>query len=217
MNEEWPSNKSSGYVPYDADIQDDAASGSTSFESGLRKLSASSQVSSGRSDGSMASDSSANRSSFGPVRDGLRPPQNSVTSQESSCMVTNENRESYVEDYIFWLTDKSIRPQYKAFALGFYTCIGRRSISMFSPEDLKSVVEGFQDIDVDELWETATYAGYTPTHRVIEDFWHVVRDLSPAQLRQLLEFVTASDRVPAKGLSSIQFEIQKNGQSDEVS
>lgn len=212
-----PSNKSSGYAAYDADIQDDAAGGFTSFKSGLRKLSASSQVSSRRSDGSIVSDSSADGSSIRPGRDGLRPPPNSVTSQESSPMVTNENRDRYVEDYIFWLTDKSIRSQYNSFAAGFYTCLGTKSISIFSPEDLKSVVEGTQDIDVDELWHTATYNEYSPTHRVIEDFWHVVRDLSPAQLRQLLEFVTASDRVPAKGLSSIQFEIQRNGNSDDVS
>ena len=135
-----------------------------------------------------------------------------------SRMVTNENRGRYVEDYIFWLTEKSIRPQYEAFARGFHKCIDPKAVSIFSPEDLKSVVEGIQDVDVDELWHTATYDnGYCPTDRVIEDFWHVVRDLSPVQLRQLLEFVTASDRVPAKGISSIQFVIQKNGDENEVS
>lgn len=218
LNEDWPSNNPPGYVAHDADVQDDAASGFTSSKPGSRKSSASSRISSGRSDGSIVSDPSSDKSSFGPAHGGLRSPPNSVTSQKSSRMVTDKNRDSYVKDYIFWLTDKSIRPQYEAFARGFYTCIGPTSISLFNPEDLKSVVEGTQDIDVDELWQTATYdGGYFPTHRVIEDFWHVVRNLSPTQLRQLLEFVTASDRVPAKGLSNIQFEIQKNGDSDEVS
>lgn len=213
---DWPSNKRFDYTWINPDIQDDAAGGFTSSKSGSRKSSASSQVSAGKSDGSIASDPSADQSSFGPVRDGIQSSPNCLLAQQTFRMVTNENRDRYVEDYIYWLTDKSIRPQYRAFALGFNGFLGSE-ISMFSPEDLKSVVEGTQDIDVDELWHAATYDnGYSPSHRVIEDFWHVVRDLSPTQLRQLLEFVTASDRVPVKGLSSIRFVIQKNGDSDEV-
>jgi len=38
-------------------------------------------------------------------------------------LVTNANRQAYVKDYIFWLTDKSIRSQFNAFAKGFYACI----------------------------------------------------------------------------------------------
>lgn len=50
----------------------------------------------------------------------------------------------------------------------------------------------------------------------MKDFWHVVRSFSPEQLRKLLEFVTASDRVPFDGLGGIDFIIQKNGADDEV-
>ena len=42
---------------------------------------------------------------------------------EDSATVTNETREQYVKDYVFWLTDKSIRPQYEAFHRGFLTCL----------------------------------------------------------------------------------------------
>lgn len=214
---DWPSTQPPEHAMVDTESQAYADSNFVSFKFKSRKSSASSQVSAGKSDESMASDPSAKSSSFGPIRDGLQSRRNSIASQQS-CMVTNENRDRYVEDYIFWLTDKSIRPQYDAFADGFFTCIEPEAILMFSPEDLKSVVEGIQAIDVDELEDTATYDnGYSPDHRVIEDFWHVVRDLSPAQLRQLLEFVTASDRVPAMGLRSVQFVILKNGDSDEVS
>ena len=45
-------------------------------------------------------------------------------------LVTNENREQFVKDYIFWLTDKSIRPQYEAFARGFFVCIDKKTISV---------------------------------------------------------------------------------------
>lgn len=142
--------------------------------------------------------------------------KNSITSQ--ACMVTNANRETYVEDYIFWLTDKSMRPQYEAFARGFYVCLDRTAITVFSPEALKLVVEGTQRIDVNELEKTARYeGGYYRDHRVIQDFWHIVRGFSPEALGRLLEFVTASDRIPVNGVRNVLFVIQRNGQGDEVS
>ena len=146
----------------------------------------------------------------------LRPRTNSIISEAG--MVTNANRAQYVEDYIFWLTDKSIRPQFEAFARGFYTCLDRKALSIFTPEALKSVVEGIQEIDVDALQQITRYeGGYSAEHRVIEDFWLVVHQFSPERLRQLLEFVTASDRIPVRGVQSILFVIQRNGVEDQVS
>ena len=54
----------------------------------------------------------------------------SHTDELEAGLVTNENREQYVKDYIFWLTDKSIRPQFEAFSRGFFTCIDKRALSV---------------------------------------------------------------------------------------
>jgi hypothetical protein len=116
------------------------------------------------------------------------------------------------------LTDKSIRPQFDAFVRGFHTCLDRSALSIFTPEALKTVVEGLQTIDVKELENHARYeGGFGPDHRVIRDFWNVVQQYSAEKKAQLLEFVTASDRVPVNGISSIMFVIQKNGVGDMVS
>lgn len=150
------------------------------------------------------------------AREPLRPRTNSTATDAS--LVNNANREQYVKDYIFWLTDKSIRPQYEAFSRGFFTCLDRKILSIFTPEALQSVVEGIQEIDIDALEHTARYDdGYSASHRVIKDFWHVVKQYAPEKKRQLLEFVTASDRVPVNGISTIQFVIQRNGTDDSVS
>ena len=133
-------------------------------------------------------------------------------------MVTNENREQYVKDYIFWLTEKSVQPQYKAFARGFYICLDKKALSIFTPEALQNVVEGNETIDVSELQSATKYEnGYSADHSTIKDFWFVVRSFSEDQLRKLLEFVTASDRVPVKGASSMTFLVQRNGTDDDVS
>jgi hypothetical protein len=152
----------------------------------------------------------------GPSRQRATPAR--TNQQEEPSLVTNANREEFVKDYIFWLTDKSVRPQYEAFARGFYTCLDRTALSLFTPEALKSVVEGIQEIDIGELQRHARYeGGFDPNHRVIKDFWHIVKRYSQKKRSQLLEFVTSCDRVPVSGISSIMFVIQKNGTGDSVS
>lgn len=144
----------------------------------------------------------------------LRPP---TPPADEAALVTNQNRQQFVKDYIFWLTDKSIRPQFEAFQRGLNTCLDRSALSIFSPEALKAVVEGIQTIDSKELENHARYeGGFGPSHRVIRDFWSVVHGYSNEKKAQLLEFVTASDRVPVNGIRSIMFVIQKNGVGDLV-
>jgi hypothetical protein len=138
----------------------------------------------------------------------------SPTIQSEASLVTNANRAQYVKDYILWLTQKSIQPQYDAFARGFYTVLDRTALSIFTPDALQALVEGSTEIDVDELEKYTTYDEYMATDPAIIDFWHVVRDMSADQHRQLLEFVTASDRVPVNGMRSVTFIVQKNGEDD---
>ena len=150
-------------------------------------------------------------------------------------LVTNENREQYVKDYIVWLTNKSIRPQYDAFARGFFACLDKKALSVslqvsesagagltlfqiFTPEALQHVVEGTQDVDMNALEEIARYEdGFSANHWLIKSFWSIVKQYSPDEKRALLGFVTASDRVPVSGIRNIMFVLQKNGPDSEVS
>ncbi|THC94614.1 hypothetical protein EYZ11_005902 [Aspergillus tanneri] len=143
------------------------------------------------------------------------PVQSPTPPAEEAALVTNANRSQFVKDYIFWLTDKSVRPQFEAFARGFYTCLDRTALSIFTPEALKTVVEGIQEIDITELEGHTRYeGGFGPDHRIIRAFWSVVREFPAEKKAQLLEFVTASDRIPVNGIPSIMFVIQKNGVGD---
>lgn len=128
--------------------------------------------------------------------------------------VTNENRNNYVSDYIHWLTDISVRPQFEAFKAGFFTCIDRRSITLFDANTLQSLIEGVQEIDINELRRVARYTGFEPAERQMRDFWSIVKKFDVPQKKKLLEFVTASDRVPVGGMRNLQFRLQKNGVND---
>ncbi|KAK6346509.1 hypothetical protein TWF696_006634 [Orbilia brochopaga] len=135
---------------------------------------------------------------------------------EEAELVTNANREQYVRDYVFWLTDKSVRPQFEAFERGFHAVLDRKSLSLFNPSTLRHLVEGSQEIDIAALEAAAKYDdGYHPNHRCIKDFWAIVRTYDNAQRRALLEFVTASDRVPVSGIASVMFVVQRNGGDSE--
>ena len=84
------------------------------------------------------------------------------------------------------------------------------------PTTLQDLVQGQQELDVDALEVVTRYVGYSIQSRVIKDFWQVVRGYPPERKRQLLEFVTASDRVPISGAAGMEFVVQRNGGDDEV-
>jgi hypothetical protein len=116
-----------------------------------------------------------------------------------------------VYDYIRYLTDVSVRPQYEAFARGFRTCFHPKSLTLLTSNILQSLVEGVQEIDVSELRRYARYVGWDAGHRSVKDFWSIVKRYDDRMKRKLLEFVTASDRLPVGGVKNLNFVIQKNG------
>lgn len=142
-------------------------------------------------------------------------PQEGNPSEEDAPLVTSANRNAYVSDYIRYLTDVSVRPQYEAFARGFHTCLHPKSLSLLTPSLLQSVVEGVQEIDVSELRRYARYVGWDASHRTVRDFWSIVKRYDEPMKRKLLEFVTASDRVPVGGVKNIMFIVQRNGEEND--
>lgn len=137
-----------------------------------------------------------------------------TANSKDAPVVTHENRNSYVSDYIRWLTDISVQPQFEAFKRGFFTCVDRRSITLFDPETLQSIVEGIQEIDISEMRRATRYIGWDASHHSVRDFWSIVKRYDLEQKRKLLEFVTASDRVPVGGMRNLQFTLQRNGVDD---
>ncbi|XXG95981.1 hypothetical protein Hte_002258 [Hypoxylon texense] len=128
--------------------------------------------------------------------------------------VTGDNRNAYVSDYIRYLTDVSVASQFAAFARGFHACLHPKSLQLLSPALLQNLVEGTQEIDVGELRRAARYVGWDASHQAVRDFWAVVKRYDDRMRRRLLEFVTASDRVPVGGMANIQFVVQKNGEEE---
>lgn len=144
--------------------------------------------------------------------DDLGPPN--LANPVDAPLVTNNNRDAYVSDYIRYLTDISVRSQFLAFERGFRACLTEKSLSLLNPSVLQSLVEGIQDIDISELRRHTRYVGWDTSHRTVRDFWSIVKRYDDNMKRRLLEFVTSSDRVPVGGMKNLQFVIQKNGEEE---
>lgn len=130
-------------------------------------------------------------------------------------LVTKDNREEYVRDYVRYLTHTSILPQWSAFQKGFHRLVSPKSLKLFSGKILQEVVEGVQEVDIRELEKVVRYEGYSRDSPTIRDFWAIVREYDQAERKKLLEFVTASDRVPVGGMGGVTFVIQRNGEAEE--
>ena len=167
------------------------------------------------------------------------------TSESTSSdvpMVTNANRDQYIRDYVRQLLTTSISQQYEAFARGVKTVIEPKSLHLFTPAALKTLIEGKPHIDIHKLEKVTRYEDdYNAEHRSIRDFWSIVhewaspsipdgsstsepwtlaqdqldaKEAGQAKVRRLLEFVTASDRLPVGGEDRVAFVVQRYG-SDE--
>lgn len=137
--------------------------------------------------------------------------------KEDVSPVTNLNRAQFVQDYITWLTHTSVKDQLAAFRSGFLTCLHPKSLNFFTPKSLRSLVEGMQTISVALLRKHTRYEdGYSATHPTIVDFWAIVETYSQEDVKRLLEFVTANDRVPVSGYENISFIIVRRGDDTEL-
>ncbi|OLL24362.1 Ubiquitin-protein ligase E3A [Neolecta irregularis DAH-3] len=130
--------------------------------------------------------------------------------------VTNANRHSYVQDYVRWVSYTAVREQIEAFEEGFFTIMDKKSISLFTPDEMLVVAEGTDEIDIMELQKIVKYEdGFSLDHPLIQHFWSIVMRYDFEEKQRLLRFITASNRLPVNGLDGMSIIIQRNGTSQD--
>ncbi|EFJ51258.1 hypothetical protein VOLCADRAFT_57484, partial [Volvox carteri f. nagariensis] len=118
--------------------------------------------------------------------------------------VSAANRRLYVDLYVRHLLQDSIAPQFNPFQRGFLRLCSGAALGWFSPSELELLVCGSRQLRLEELEGATQYDdGYTKDSEPVRWFWEVVHALPPASQKQLLFFVTGSDRVPIKGLAHL--------------
>ncbi|XP_077977108.1 ubiquitin-protein ligase E3A-like isoform X2 [Glandiceps talaboti] len=134
----------------------------------------------------------------------------------SQIPVTNQNREEFVRLYVRHLLEDSIATQFEAFARGFRLVCGGDALKLFRGDEIELLICGSPDLDFNAFESSTTYEdGFTRKHPTIRAFWSVVHSLDDDRKKKLLNFITGSDRVPLKGLSSLPIVIQRNGRDSD--
>ncbi|KAJ2958616.1 hypothetical protein NQZ79_g5793 [Umbelopsis isabellina] len=120
-----------------------------------------------------------------------------------NIMVNNLNRQDFVDRYIDFVMNSSIKRQFGAFKRGFYHVCGGNALSLFRPEEIELLVRGSDEpLDIEQLRGQTEYHGA---------FWKLFKEMQPTMQRKLLTFVTGSDRIPATGTARMRFQITCGG------
>ncbi|KAF7539884.1 hypothetical protein G7054_g1731 [Neopestalotiopsis clavispora] len=138
--------------------------------------------------------------------------------------VTNANRREYVDLYVKYLLDESVKRQFEPFKRGFFTVCAGNALSLFRPEEIELLIRGSDEpLDIASLRAVCQYSdwdkskdGKEPTEEpAIDWFWESFAAATPQDQRKLLSFITGSDRIPAMGAATLIIKISCLGEDTE--
>lgn len=128
-------------------------------------------------------------------------------------VVTCSNLDLYIEKYTKFFMSDGISKQIDALANGFINVVGGNGLSLFLSEEIQLLLCGSDEkVDVEILKSVTNYVGWdTPeaaeNSTIVQWFWEYMDQMSLADQKRLLVFVTGSDRVPATGIQNLKFKI----------
>ncbi|XP_043099178.1 probable E3 ubiquitin-protein ligase HERC4 isoform X2 [Puntigrus tetrazona] len=124
-------------------------------------------------------------------------------------MVTNSNREDYVDQYLDYILNKSVEKVFEEFKRGFFKACSRCIVEMFEPEELRGVLVGNEEYDWDILKQNTTYERpFYAEHPTIVSFWEVFDELTANEKKAFLLFLTGFEKVPILGMSAVKMKVR---------
>lgn len=126
----------------------------------------------------------------------------------SNIDVTNDNLPEYLECRLkYWMVGR-VRPQLTELLLGFFDVIPEPLLTVFDFQELELVMCGMPTIDMEDWKANTEYSGYYEQlgeeHEVVQWFWEVTENFTMEYKARLLQFVTGTAGVPARGFSVLQ-------------
>ncbi|KAG0344375.1 hypothetical protein BG004_004534 [Podila humilis] len=137
----------------------------------------------------------------------------------SEIVVTEENKQEYVDLMTEWRITRRVEEQFKAFAEGFHQLIPQELVTVFDERELELLMGGISEIDCDDWKKHTDYRGYTEQDEVVQWFWKCIRSWDSEKKARLLQFTTGTSRIPVNGFKDLQgsdgprrFTIEKAGE-----
>uniref|UniRef100_A0A8B9UYN3 HECT domain-containing protein n=1 Tax=Anas zonorhyncha TaxID=75864 RepID=A0A8B9UYN3_9AVES len=123
--------------------------------------------------------------------------------------VTKQNRKEFVDLYVNYIFNESVRKPFEDFMQGFLKGCPARSWKMFLlPVELQVLLLGHTTYDWRLLQKNVIYRNYQESHQTIKNFWTVFFRLPEEKKKKFLAFLSGSDRIPAFGLEYLEFTIE---------
>ncbi|NXY36762.1 HERC4 ligase, partial [Pomatorhinus ruficollis] len=114
-------------------------------------------------------------------------------------------RKEYVDLYVDYVFNKSVRKQFEDFMQGFLRGCPARNWKMFFPEELQVLLQGYSTFDWHLLEKNVVYTQYKKLDQTIRNFWTVFHKLPEEKKRMFLAFLSGSDRITGYGLGCFRF------------
>lgn len=122
--------------------------------------------------------------------------------------VTAENLLEYLELIIRYRLVNRVENQMKELLRGFTEVLPESLLTIFDFQELELLLCGLPNIDVDDWMENSRYSGVfnneDEMHEICVWFWEIVREMNEELRAKLLQFVTGTSGVPAKGFGILQ-------------
>ncbi|XP_061737738.1 E3 ubiquitin-protein ligase NEDD4-like isoform X3 [Nerophis ophidion] len=130
--------------------------------------------------------------------------QHELKPNGEDIVVTNENKNEYIDLVIQWRFVNRIQKQMTAFKDGFFELIPPDVIKIFDENELELLMCGLGDVDVNDWKANTKYkSGYNSNHVVIQWFWRAVLLMDAEKRIRLMQFVTGTSRVPMNGFAEL--------------
>eukprot|EP00729_Bicosta_minor_P005103 gene5103-8273_t len=126
----------------------------------------------------------------------------------SKIQVTNENKAEYLQLFVQHRVVGAIKEQVQAFQKGlgvfFSAALLARLRRECSPTDVKMLLCGAPEIDVDDWQASATYrGGLAAGSQEVVWFWSTIRGMDAKERSKVLDFCTGSLQAPATGFANL--------------
>jgi len=118
-------------------------------------------------------------------------------------VVTEENKEEYVNMMVTWRFTRGVEDQTQAFLEGFNEIVPLQWLQYFDERELEIMLCGMQDYDIEDWQQQTIYRNYRRSDRQIQWFWQFVKEINNEQRSRLLQFVTGTCRLPVGGFSEL--------------
>lgn len=125
--------------------------------------------------------------------------------------VTRDNLLEFLEMTMEYRLVKRVEEPLRELLLGFHDVVPESLLAVFDFQELELMLCGLPNIDVGDWRENTEYSGLYDmkrsggkVHRVCQWFWIVVEGMDDEWRARLLQFVTGTSGVPAKGFGALQ-------------